>query len=104
MRDETHEGWSNYSTWLVNSYITNDKELNKYFIDITKEIKDSNSDYPAVELADRIKDFLDEYNVELEDSRDTIKCIFKCLLEYALEQVNYIEIAKAWLADLKYKI
>lgn len=86
--DTTYNGWKNRETWLVNLWLTNDRET---YITIYDLVHSSEADYLA---ADRIKDYLDEMN-PLEETAS----VYVDLLNTALSRVDWLEVAQAFLED-----
>ena len=95
--DKTYNGWTNYPTWNVNLWLSNDEGTYNY---VRESIFGSAYDPADCEKPARI------------DAADTIKTIVRDelapdlgasfaadLLGYALDQVNWLEIADAWLED-----
>jgi hypothetical protein len=94
--DETHNGWSNYETWVVNLWIDNDQGSQEFWRENATE---------AYFNAEADKTFNKEERAAL-DLMETLKTVFEennplsapdlytNLLNSALSQVNWHEIAK----------
>ena len=81
--NDTYNGWSNYPTWNVNLWLSNDEGLYSVV---------SRGPYERAALADYIKTFVrDELAPDLGAS------FAADLLGYALDQVDWYEIADAWI-------
>lgn len=105
-QDQTYQGWSNYPTWAVNLWMANDEPMYREALDMARATVmhisvDSNvltgiwSEENAAKfrLADSYKDWLTEMATLDEAS-------FRSdILGWALEQVNWEEIAAAWIED-----
>ena len=103
---ERYNGWSNYPTWAVNLWLTNDEGSDSYWRATAQEIVDeikeeldevpewlTKEQYAAQELAERLKDEITE-QVRIEDA-----ILASDLLSFALELVNWDEIASNWIED-----
>lgn len=81
----SHNGWKNYETWLVNLWLDNDElhqeTLNEYAEENGGGIND---------LAERIKDYVDEVNEEILETPS----MGADLVKSALEEVDWFEIAE----------
>ena len=97
MSENGYNGWSNYPTWAVNLWLSNDEGLYHATLDIVESAKgrdEADNDAASVtgRLADRLKSWVsDELAPDLDAS------FAADLLGYALEQVDWREIADAWL-------
>lgn len=82
MIEETYCGYTNYPTWNVMLWLENDPDLNyeagTHILSAEKK----------TELADRIKDMMEEKKPDLGTNT------FSDILSWAIEQVNWDEIAK----------
>lgn len=102
MSDTRHNGWANYPTWAVNLWLANDEGLYNETRDMARAAIDGDhptSKYWTVEesrrfnLADAIKAWVtDDLAPDLDAS------FASDLLGYALDQVDWHEIADSWLA------
>lgn len=79
---ETYNGWKNYSTWAVNLWMHNEESSYNYWMEAAKEAG------TVAELADRLRDVHEEAGPDLGAS------VYSDLLGYALQSVDWYEIAK----------
>lgn len=96
MKEEKYNGLQNYPTWAVNLWINNDEGLYLYFQEQVYEAKEENptdKNAQLSELGQRIKDFFVEYMPEVGTN------VYSDLIGYALDSVNYWEIAESMLID-----
>lgn len=96
MENQKYNGWANYPTWAVNLWIENDEGLYRYFRDKISEIKEDNADDPDAQLSElgqAIKEFIEENAPELGAS------VYSDLIGFAMDSVNYWEIAENMLSD-----
>lgn len=92
--DTTYNGWSNYPTWAVNLWLSNDEGLYRQTQQLVSDWATSGDDQPTIELADDLKTWVrDGLAPDLGAS------FASDLLGYALDQVDWLEIAKAWAED-----
>jgi len=105
MKTDKYQGWTNYETWAVNLWLTNDSGIYDMIREMGQEAKAEAPELEAVKdeiwtvengakftLADRIKDYIEENN-PLENQND----LYKDLLQGALSEVNWNEIAASFL-------
>jgi len=96
MEKKEYNGWTNYETWVVNLWMSNDAETDNYWLNIAdislndataSDIltKEENAQYT---LSDTIKESLEEGNPIEEAS------FYRDLLTGAISEVNFDEIAK----------
>jgi hypothetical protein len=94
MSDEQgYNGWSNYPTWAVNLWLSNDEGL--YNETQEKAQFAANQADPSNGLASSLR-----YWVENELAPDLGATFAADLLGYALGEVNWHEIADVWLEEL----
>lgn len=101
MTTDTYNGWKNYPTWNVNLWLSNEEPLYREAIERTRAILDGEhptSDVWSVEesrrfgVADALKDWVtDELAPDLGASFPAD------LLGWALDHVDWNEIADAWI-------
>lgn len=102
-QDTTYNGWKNYPTWAVNLWLSNDEGLYNATREIVSEIateweprsdlvtlRESHEFYVAAALKEWVTDDL---------APDLGASFAADLLGYALDSVDWHEIAKAWLGD-----
>lgn len=82
MADKTYSGWTNYETWCVNLWLTNEPYTEG---ELRMLAQMSASEY---ERADCVKRFVEELMPDLEAS------MFSDLLRSALDNVNWREIVE----------
>ena len=98
MTDTTYNGWANYPTWCVNLWLSNDEGLYNETMSRTRAITDGydNDQYTTENVyllvADEIKQWVRD-----ELAPDLGATFAADLLGYALDQVNWLEIADAWM-------
>lgn len=91
---DTYNGWTNYPTWAVNLWLGNDEGLYNATVEMAEAY--AGLDRPIIELADSMKTWVrDELAPDLGASFATD------LLGYALDEVNWHEIAEHWYEDAK---
>jgi len=97
---KNYQGWTNYETWAVNLWIENDENISNQFHDraIHWDKEKSTSEYwtqkesAKFNLSDEIKDFVEEESPLADEAS-----MYTDLLNSAIEEVNYHEIAEAKL-------
>lgn len=96
MTDETYNGWTNYPTWAVNLWLSNDQGL---YREVERMAEGRREGFvgtagmtPRLDLADALKSFV------CDDLAPDLGASFAAdLLGYALDQVDWLEIADDWL-------
>jgi hypothetical protein len=99
---KTYNGWSNYETWNVALWIGNEEWSDSYWRERTQEVYDeaeadknfTREERAALTLADQLK-----YEIE-EAAPDLTPSMFSDLLNAALSEVDWHEIASNWLEDV----
>jgi hypothetical protein len=114
MNNKTYNGYYNYETWSVALIIENDQALQEYWLERAQEQLDyakehgSSSEYwteeqsaiyaLAKELENDIEDSLMSGN---DESNSIYKLLGAQLLHGALSEVNYDELAKEYIEQVK---
>lgn len=99
---EDYQGWSNYETWSVVLILVNNQGDHEYMREIASEAMESSGgdrDTALSELADRIKDIIEEGN-PLQDA-DESKTLYSQLLQGAIDSVNWREVAEHFLSGVE---
>lgn len=103
--DTRYNGWTNYETWCVNLWLTNDSASDSYWRETAQECFDdaetdscfTREERAVLTLADRLKEETEEANVSLTDRLNGT--MFSDLLGAALSEVNWYEIAEHFIED-----
>jgi hypothetical protein len=89
----TYEGWTNYETWAVNLWLSNDEGSYDYVLGLACEALDDEDVPRALEaLAVELKEDLSE-NSPLAGEAS----VYSDLLGAALDRVEWREIADHWI-------
>ena len=104
---ERYNGWTNYETWLVNLWLTNEEPTYRYWIESARYQRDhasecsqvrdgiwSESEAATFNLADQLKDEI------MEAAPNDESTLYGDLINAALDNVDWAEIAESWLGDL----
>lgn len=102
MTTKTHNGWTNYETWAVALWLNNDQGTQEHWRERAREIAEhaepstvwTKAESARYELADALKD-------EIEEDAPGAVCgtLYGDLVKAALDEVNWSEIAKSFLAE-----
>lgn len=85
-----YNGWTNYPTWAVNLWLSNDEGL----ASVATTMAETYAEVSPAAFADTLRTWVrDELAPDLGAS------FAADLLGYALDQVNWLEIAKAWIEN-----
>jgi hypothetical protein len=94
MERKEYNGWFNYETWLVNLWLSNDQDSYDMVRDL---IRNPYSDRAVYDLADALKEYIEESNPLASEAN-----LFSDLINAALCEVNYDDIAEHWITDYKF--
>ena len=100
---EKCNGWSNYETWNINLWLTNeegtDSMMNKWaqecYDDAKKSSYFSRKEEAVFVLSDKIKEFIEENN-PLAD----ISSMYSDLLGAAISSADFLEIANGFMENV----
>jgi len=110
MNRKKYNGWTNYETWCVNLWMSNDEGSDSYFRELAQEVyndaeKEDRADGSTLftreevatrVLSDRLKDQFEEQQSELTG----VTGVFSDLLSAALSEVDWYEIAEHYIEDV----
>src|SRR5437870_5544018 len=100
--ESTYNGWRNYETWLTNLWLSNDQGTYEYWRDLARESWQHAEDTDILTrgqvarsgLAARLKD-------EIEESSPCPEAgLYSDLLNAALSEIDWYEVAEAFLEDI----
>lgn len=95
MTEEGYNGWKNYPTWCVNLWLLNDEAM---YLNTSESVrfalKLAEGENQRVAVADGIKVFVGELVPDLGAS------FAADLLGYALDCVDWFELADAWIESV----
>ena len=102
VEDKTYNGWTNYETWNVKLWIDNDQGSQEYWNDrasnwlsiAIEEKPFTKEERATLDLMDELKEYFEEQN----PLASTATC-YTDLLNAALSEVNWYEIAKTIIED-----
>lgn len=100
--EKTYQGWKNYPTWNVHLWLSNEEPLYRACHALANQACKEAEDQKDTErfprearfiLADTLKEFVEDQLPELPASHASD------LLTWAVEQVDWLEVADAFLED-----
>src|SRR5262245_41764338 len=113
-KDTTYNGWKNYETWAVNLWMTNDQGSDSYYRQMASEIWNAEPDTHAttkpvftreeqfcIDMSERLKDEFEEGKNDLLEQSKRECSVWADLLNAALSEVDWHEIAEHYLDDVK---
>lgn len=93
-----HNGYTNYPTWLIASYLDNNNEMYQHYAEVIKEICEENTDDFIIEgiLTQTIREdfaiIFERIRLAIEDNNEGI---FSSMLNYIRGTINWREIARS---------
>jgi len=102
MLNKSYNGWTNYETWAVNLWLSNDQGSDSYWRETAQEIYDeaeaeksfTREERATLNLSDRLK------NEHEESQPDLGATLWTDLLGAAMSEVNWYEIAEHYITDV----
>lgn len=107
MTKKEYNGWFNYETWLANLWITNEQSSSEFWEERARFAYDvaedcarfSREENAALTLADHLKEYYDDNMHEM--GVPELKGLYADLLNAALSEINWHEIAVHFIEDVK---
>ena len=97
---DKYNGWTNYETWNVNLWLTNDSGGHYYWMEQAAEHFHGADGENAADSAEIAKNTLaDQLEDEHNEARPEVSGVFADLLGAALSEVNWHEIAAHLVTD-----
>ena len=84
-------GWSNYATYCIHLWLTSDDEPYKYWTNLAQKLLNE-QERPASHLRDAL-------HAQISDAMPPLDGMWCDLMVNTLEEVNWQEIAEAFLKD-----
>lgn len=105
MNNKEYNGWTNYETWLINLYLTNDADIQSQCYNMAREIKEeakpstfmTAEQEARYELSKRLKEYVEDVLINF----DKLDLIIIDLINSALSEVNWNEIAQSFLEGME---
>jgi len=98
MNYKEYNGWTNYETWVVNLWMDNEEGSYRYWREQAEEAWESALEdrrYPNQTQAESAKcQLADRLKAEHEESAPELEGVFADLLNAAMSEVNWYEIAE----------
>lgn len=97
MEDTKYQGWANYQTWNVKLWLDNEQgtynDMYSY-VESTKSVQ---------QLSEWIEDYVQELRYSTYGDAANAASMFTDILNNALANVNWREIAQSYIDDYKYE-
>ena len=100
--DKKYNGWTNYETWCVNLWITNEQSSDSYWMDRASEILEDCLGGPDVQdgLDQARFDLADELKEHFNSTMPELGCtVWSDLMTTSLQEVDWDEIAQHYVED-----
>ena len=100
--DKKYNGWTNYETWCVNLWMSNDQGSDEYYREMAEETyKQSSADGSFTRAERATLDLMRRLKDEFEEAQPELGCsMWSDLLNAAMSEVNWYEIASHYIADV----
>lgn len=101
MQQDTYNGWSNHSTWLVKLWIDNDAMMQEYMTELAQCYYGSSLPTPhqtRFDVATReLESVIEEIHQQAADELLPESGVMRDLMNSALDEVNWREIADSFM-------
>ena len=95
MNHKEYNGWYNYETWVVNLWMDNEEGSYRYWGEVAGETYEEADADRIFSKAERAKlDLAERLKAEHEDAAPELTGVFSDLLNAAMSEVNWYEIAE----------
>lgn len=100
--EKGYNGWSNYETWNLALWLGNEEGSYTYWQERTQSAYDDTdeNDTRDARIESAAQTLADELKTDIEDGTPTVTGFYADILNAALSEVNYYEIAESWLEDI----
>lgn len=98
MSDKKYNGWTNYETWNLALWIDNDQGSYEHWRERASQVLEDKGGPAYIEEA--ACDLADELKSETEDNKPEVSGFYGDVLNAAISEVNWYEIAMNWLDDI----
>ena len=96
--DTKYDGWNNYETWAVKLWLDNEQgSYNEMTGEATRRVEEARD----LEEEPDVSDFADYIKQQHEEAMPEVEGVFSDLLNAAMSEVDWYEIAEAYLSDAK---
>ena len=97
---EKYNGWTNYETWVVNLWMSNDEGSYHYWTDIVRDFYDeADSDDTFTKKESAIYNLTNQLKDQHIDNQPDTYGVYADLITAALDTVDWREIAEHWIDD-----
>jgi len=98
MTKKEYNGWTNYETWAVKLWMDNEEGTYRYWTERAEELI---TDAQRTEDEPDISDFADKIKSQHDEALPEVQGFAADLLNAAMSEVNWHEIAESLLNDAK---
>lgn len=103
---EKHNGWANYETWIVYTWMNHNELLQKRFsnmvlnafLEAVPSEHFTKDEEAVIILSEKLKEFFEDW---MYDESESISGVFKDLLHGALSDVDWWEIASHSMEEME---
>jgi hypothetical protein len=87
MESTKYNGWTNYETWAANLWIDNEEGTHDMYLEVATDYIERHGDDATYELSEYLKS-------EMEENTPTTCGVYADLLNAAISEINFYEIAE----------